>query len=339
MLDDCLTKVRDGESLSEQEAANLLRFILSESVADEPLAEFLVAMSEKGETADEIVGFCRVLLENRVGLNLGSDCIDVCGTGGSGLSRFNVSTAVAFTLAADGVPVAKHGNRGSRRPNGSFDLLDALDCPFEFGPDDLTEVFNRTGLCLIYARAYHPVMKSVAGARKLANRRTIFNMAAPLCNPMEPAYQVVGTPTTENARVLADVLQRLGRRRCFVVTGSPGVDEVSVSGPTEILDVDPDGVRSSSLDPSDLGIELTDYSLIPGGDASENAGIFLRLLDGEAPEAIVEMVCLSGDVAMHCHETVDSIKSGHRRCRELIDDGLVRSKFNEFRTICQSLQN
>ena len=337
MLKGCLTKVRAGHSLSEEEATTLLRSILKESVGDDLLAEFLVALSEKGETADEIVGFCRALLEYRIPLDLSSDCIDVCGTGGSGLSRFNVSTAVAFILAADGVPVAKRGNRGSRRPNGSFDLLHALDCPFEFGPDHLSEIFDRTGLCFIYARAYHPVMKAVAGARKLANRRTIFNMATPLCNPAEPAYQVVGTSTSGNARVLAEVLQRLGRRRCFVVTGAPGIDEVSVSGPTEILDVARDRVQADSLDPTDLGTELHDYPSIPGGDADENAEIFLRLIDGEAPQSIVQMVCLSGGVAMYCYGCAGSIRSGFRRCKDLLNEKAVASKFHESRTICQSI--
>ncbi|MBT3346028.1 MAG: anthranilate phosphoribosyltransferase [Gemmatimonadetes bacterium] len=337
-LHECLAKVRDGVSLTEDEAANCLRSILNGAVGDEPVAALLVALAEKGETADEIAGFCRVLLENRIPVDLDSDCIDVCGTGGSGLSRFNVSTAVAFILAADGVPVAKHGNRGSRRPNGSFDLLDALDCPFEFRSDRISELFERTGLCFIYARAYHPLMKAVAGARKLANRRTIFNMAAPLCNPAEPAFQVVGTPTIDNARVLAEVLQRLDRRKCLVVTGAPGVDEVSVSGPTDILDVTPDTVQVGSLLPSELGIVPCDYGSIPGGDADVNAGLFLALIAGEGPQAILEMVCASGGVAMHCQGSVDSIRSGYQRCRDLLAQGTVAAKFHEFRSACQSLQ-
>lgn len=338
MLKEFYTKVSVGESLDEEQAADLLGWILKGSVGDEPLAEFLVALSEKGETADEIVGFCRTLLANEIPLELGAECIDVCGTGGSGLSRFNVSTAVAFILASDGVPVAKHGNRGSRRPNGSFDLLDALECPFEFGPDKLGKVFDDTGLCFIYARTYHPVMKTVAGARKLANRRTIFNMAAPLCNPAQPAFQVVGTPTGANAMVLAEVLQRLGRQRCLVVTGTPGIDEVSVSGPTEILDVRPDGVEHEFLKLTDLGLQVHDYSSIPGGNSDQNAEIFLSLMAGEAPDAIVDQVSLSGGVAMYCSGRTDSVHIGYRRCRELLSEGVAGQKFSEFRSICQSLQ-
>ena len=180
ILQECIESARSGESLTEQKAADCLRWILNGVVGDEDVAELLVALAEKGETADEIVGFCRALLEICVPVNLSSDSIDVCGTGGSGLSRFNVSTAVAFVLAAGGIRVAKHGNRGSRRPNGSFDLLDSLNCPFAFKAKQLAEIFERTGLCFIYARGYHPMMKAVVGARTLANRRTIFNMAAPL---------------------------------------------------------------------------------------------------------------------------------------------------------------
>lgn len=339
ILDDCTRAAQSGESLSENDAAACLRWILQGVVGDEEIAALLIALSEKGETADEVVGFCRALLENCVPVALDSDAIDVCGTGGSGLVRFNVSTAAAFVLAAGGVPVAKHGNRGSRRPNGSFDLLDALHCPFELRSKQLVELFQQTGLCFIYARAYHPLMKAVVGARKLANRRTIFNMAAPLCNPARPQSQVVGTPDRANSRLIADVLQRLGRRKSIVVTGDPGVDEVSVSGETHLLTVLPESQSSQTIHPSDFGIERHDYDSIPGGDAAVNAVVFRSLLAGDAPDPIVDMVCLSGAVAMHCHGIVDSIETGLQTCRDLLKSGAVAAKFEEFRSASASIAN
>jgi len=272
-----------------------------------------------------------------VPLNLDADCIDVCGTGGSGLARFNVSTAVAFVLAADGIRVAKHGNRGSRRANGSFDLLDALHCPFRFPPGKLREVFDRTDLCFIYARHYHPFMKTVARARTLANRRTIFNIAAPLCNPSNPVFQVVGTPTIENAWLVAEVLQRLGRVKCQVVCGAPGIDEVSISGATEILTVSQDSVTKTTLTPADLGLQPLAYETIPGGDAEENAVLFEQLINGSAPEPIVQMVCASAAVAMHCRGAVETVRTGYERCRTLLADGSVASKFEDFRSTCRAL--
>lgn len=231
----------------------------------------------------------------------------------------------------------KHGNRGSRRPNGSFDLLDALQCPFEFSPTKHRELFDRTGLCFIYARQYHPAMKVVAGARTLANRRTIFNIAAPLCNPAKPACQVVGTPTMANADLLAEILQRLGRQKCLVVCGAPGVDEVSISGRTDILSVTQDSVTPITLAPEHLDIQPVVYEAIPGGDADDNAVLFEQLMEGTAPESIVQMVSASAGVAMYCIGVIDSIRKGYDRSRALLADNAVAVKFDDFRSTSRSL--
>ena len=330
---------RSGRDLTEAKASACLRAILEGGVPDRDIADLLIALSEKGETADEIVGFCRVLEDNAVNLRLPTECIDVCGTGGSGLNRFNVSTAVAFVLASDGIRVAKHGNRGSRRPNGSFDLLDALDCPFEIPVDQIEILFEETGLCFLYARQFHPLMKAVVGARRLADRRTIFNMAAPLCNPARPACQVVGTPTRDNAEVLAETLRRLGRQRSIVVSGAPGVDEVSVSGETALLDISQDALSQMSLSPSDLGIEPIEYTSIPGGDAEVNATIFYSLFETGEPVSIAQLVSASAGVAMYCADHVRSIEEGYTRSYGLLKDGSAFRKFQDFRGISCKLAN
>jgi len=254
--------VSAGESLSEAEASQCLEVIFDGGVSDEDIAAFLVALAKKGETADEVVGFMRVLQAHAIGVELGGDCIDVCGTGGSGLSRFNVSTAVAFVLAAAGVPVAKHGNRGSRRPNGSFDLLEALGCSFELSAGQVRALFDATGLCFLYARTLHPAMKKVVRARQLAARRTIFNLAAPLSNPANPRYQVVGTPHAEGAALVAEILTKLDRERFMVAVGAPGIDEVSISGETLLIEGMNGKTSARTLNPVDLGIDPVPYEKI-----------------------------------------------------------------------------
>ena len=179
MISKYIDKLREGESLQTDEAEQCLSAILESNLPGEQIAELLIAFSEKGETADEILGFSRALLTKARPVPLSSDVIDSCGTGGSGLNRFNVSTTAAFVLSAGGVPVVKHGNKGSKRPNGSFDLLEKLDCEFDFRADRLEDIFRRTNVCFLFARTYHPVMKKVVTARQMVDRRTIFNLSAP----------------------------------------------------------------------------------------------------------------------------------------------------------------
>ena len=159
MISKYIDKLKEGESLQTDEAEQCLRVILESDLPDKQISELLIAFSEKGETADEILGFSRVLLARSKPVPLSSCVIDSCGTGGSGLNRFNVSTTAAFVLSAGGVPVVKHGNKGSKRPNGSFDLLEKLGCEFDFKDDRLEDIFKRTKVCFLFARTYHPVMK------------------------------------------------------------------------------------------------------------------------------------------------------------------------------------
>ena len=237
MISAYIDKIKVGGSLQSDEAEQCLNTILEKDVPDQQIAELLIALSEKGETADEILGFSRALLTKSRPVPLPSDAIDSCGTGGSGLNRFNVSTTAAFVLAAGGVPVIKHGNKGSKRPNGSFDLLEKLGCEFDFEDDRLADIFAKTKVCFLFARTYHPVMKKIVTARQMANRRTIFNLSAPLCNPANPQYQILGTIDVEMGRQLAAVLRQLGRERFLIVIGEPGIDEISVAGPTHIFEL------------------------------------------------------------------------------------------------------
>ena len=179
MLSALNEKLKNAQDLSITQAASLCAAFLEEDLTDAAIAETLVLLSEKGETADEICGFSQALLHRAAPVPFASGTVDVCGTGGSDLERFNVSTAAAFVLACTGLKIAKHGNRGSKRPNGSFDLLEALEVPFELDGDQVTHCLEQTGIGFLFARRFHPTMRKVVEARRLANRRTIFNLAAP----------------------------------------------------------------------------------------------------------------------------------------------------------------
>ena len=331
MVSAYIDKIKAGESLQSDEAEQCLNTILEKDVPDGQIAELLIILSEKGESADEILGFSRALLAKSRPVPLPSNVIDSCGTGSSGLDRFNVSTTAAFVLSAGGVPVIKHGNKGSKRPNGSFDLLERLGCEFDFEDEALQKVFTRTKVCFLFARTYHPVMKKVVTARQMADRRTIFNLSAPLCNPANPQYQILGTIDVEMGRKLAEVLRQLGRTRFLIVIGEPGIDEISVAGLTHIFELADGAIKEYDLKPSDFGITERDYATIPGGDNDENAEIFLSLLRNQTPESILDLVCLNAGAAFYCFGRTDSIKEGFDLSKSLFSNGLVQDKFLEYK--------
>lgn len=333
MISAMIKKVKAGQSLGVDEAQQCLNEILEGGLPDAEIAALLVALSERGETADEILGFCKALLAKAHPLTLSPNVIDLCGTGGSGLDRFNVSTTSAFVLAAGGVPVMKHGNKGSKKPNGSFDLLERLGCNFDLDDARLSEVFEQTHVGFLFARKYHPVMKKVVAARQMANRRTIFNLSAPLCNPVNPQYQIVGTIDAEVGRHLVQVLRDLGRKRFLVVVGAPGIDEISISGETQVFEYDLGEVKEYTLLPSDFGIVAQDYDTIPGGDYKENEGIFLSLMENRIPESILNMVCLNAGAAFYCFGKTETILDGYKLSKDLFEDRLVREKYLAFKQI------
>ena len=333
MISEYIDKIKTGGSLQVNEAEQCLNTILEKDVPDRQIAELLIALSEKGETADEILGFARALLAKSRPVPLPSNTIDSCGTGGSGLDRFNVSTTAAFVLSAGGVPVIKHGNKGSKRPNGSFDLLEKLGCRFDFEDNRLADIFAKTKVCFLFARTYHPVMIKVVTARQMADRRTIFNLSAPLCNPANPQYQILGTIDIEMGRQLAEVLRQLGRKRFLIVIGEPGIDEISVAGLTHIFELADGVIKEYDTKPSDFGITEQDYSTIPGGDNHENAEIFLSLLRNQIPESILDLVCLNAGAAFYCFGRTDSIEEGFDLSKSLFVNGLVQEKFLEYKRL------
>lgn len=331
MLATLHSAIRDGRHLTRDEAIAAAETILEGGHDEEAVAQFLVALAEKGETAEEIAGFASALMARAIRIEAPEGAVDLCGTGGSGLPRFNVSTAAAFVVAACGVPVAKHGNKGSRQPDGSFDLIESLGLPVALPPEVAREALANVGLAFLFARAYHPIMKNVVGARKRAGRRTIFNLVGPLCNPAGVKVQVIGTAQARNLPVLAEALQMLGRRRALVVRGDPGIDELSVSGPSDLIEVGGDSIRPSKLLPTDVGINPSPYETLPLGLASGNAGVFFELLDKHTPPNLVDLVALNAGAVLYIAGRAPSIRDGCAQARQCLVDGRARSKWEEYR--------
>ncbi len=324
MLKEYINKVKKGDSLSVQESEKCLLTILDNEVDDNQIADFLISLAEKGESKNEVIGFSNILLSKTLPLKLDKESIDLCGTGGSGLNRFNVSTTSSFILASGGVKVIKHGNKGSQKPNGSFDLLDELKCNYDLKEENQKKLFNSTNLTFIFARKYHPAMKKVVNARKMAKRRTIFNIIGPLCNPAKPNYQIIGTTDSKKAKLIADCLLEMSKKRCLVVLGEPGIDEISISGKTSIYKIQDNTINKYKLDPHKFNINYTEYSKIPAGNADENISILNSLLNNTAPESIKDMVCLNSGAAFYCYGKTENIKEGIEKSRSLLKSGTVK---------------
>jgi anthranilate phosphoribosyltransferase len=257
--------LQERRDLQPQEARECINQLLDPEVSDSLKAEVLIALADKGESVQEILAFSQALLDKALPYDLTRESIDLCGTGGAGHNRFNVSTTSAFILAGAGIPIMKHGNKGSKRPNGSFDLLEELGLRVDFSPEEQQEVYDETGLCFLFARMVHPAMKAVVAARKLAGRRTIFNIVGPLCNPVRPHYQIVGTIDQRIGRNLLEVMQGQGRKGAMVVMGEPGIDEISIAGKSRIWDLRQEEIREYSVQPEDFGMSAVPYTSLPGG--------------------------------------------------------------------------
>ncbi len=332
-------QVLNPSGMSEAETGALVDLLISGELAAAEGADLLVAWTRRGETAVELAAVVWNLLA-RAQVPASPACMDLCGTGGSGLTRFNVSTTAAFVLAALGVPVAKHGNRGSARPNGGFDLLDALEVPYQLPPERLARLHAESGVCFLFARQVHPAVAAVAPARKLAAqhvRRTVFNLAGPLANPFRPRRQIVGVSDEQVARVVAEALVRLGSERAVVVLGHPGIDELSISGPSHLWEVH-DGRVHHRIAEHFHQPGLT-HDQLPGGDAPVNKHLFRRLLAGEERGPLLDLVCVNAGAALDCWHGRPILGDGQgvAAARAALTSGKVAAAFAKHHALAREL--
>ena len=334
---DARTWIDQPGGMTDDQLMSVLSLLLDGEVDPHEGAQLLGRWTARGETASELAALVNVLLKRAVKIPISSPSMDLCGTGGSELTRFNVSTTVAFVLAAAGVPVSKHGNRGSRRPNGSFDLLDALGIPFQLSPNQIARIFTETGLCFLFARTIHPSVAKVAPLRKLVPGRTIFNLAGPLANPCRPTRQVVGVTREATAHVITGALSLLGVERGIVVRGHPGLDEVSITGPTHLWEVA--GGHTHHRIVEHFHHHGLDHSALPGGDAPENAVIFHQLMHGTETGPLHDMVVANAALALDCwrgtsHPGSDSAID---EVRDLLASGAVKATYHRHRRIARAV--
>lgn len=327
---DYLHKVSDGYILSSEEAQEAMELILSGDATTAQIAGFAVAIKMRGEVGDEVLGFARAMRQHVVKVPIDLEAhptvLDTCGTGGDGTGTFNISTIAAFVVAGAGVKVAKHGNRSASSSFGSADLIEALGIRLDTSPDRVAAAIEQIGIGFLFAPALHPAMKHARQARVELKMRTVFNLLGPLANPANAPVQLIGAPSEQAARIMAEVLAKLGSRRAFVVHGHDGLDEISTTGPTTVYEATAaGGVTQHLWTPSDFGVPRTVLSKLIPDRKEQNVDIAHRVLSGSSgPHR--DIVLVNAAAALLVAGRVNDLRAGVIVAGESIDSGSARGK-------------
>ena len=323
-----LGDVFDGLTLSQERAEWVMGHLMDAQLSQMQAAALLAALRTRGETGDEIIGFARAMRARavRVPVRVSGPLLDTCGTGGTGLSTFNISTASLFVLAAGGVRVAKHGNRAVTRKSGAADVLEALGASLDGTPENLAACIEEVGLAFIFARAFHPAMKFVAPIRADLKARTIFNSLGPLTNPAGANRQLLGVYDPKLTEPMAQVLAGLGVERALVVHGA-GLDELTVCGETRVTELGADGaLRTYTVHPKSLGLGLYDPLELLGGLPEENAVLIRALLNNELHGAKRDVVLLNAGAALYLGDKAPDLEAGVALADDLLNTGAAAEK-------------
>ena len=332
MITDFIQKMIERVDLTEAEARQAMEEIMSGQSTDAQIAGFLTALRMKGETSQELVGFAGVMREKAEPLWDGEvlPVLDTAGTGGDRLGTFNISTAAAFVAAAAGVRVAKHGNRSATSRCGSADVMEALGLDIQMPVERLRRAIKDTRIGFLFAQRFHTSMKHVMAARMQLKVRTVFNILGPLANPAGARFQVVGVSAPEIMELMANALNGLNTDHAFVVHGANGMDEVSISSRTHVVEMRRGEMRQFVISPEDFGMTSARIETILGGDALENARIIESVFGGE-PGPRRDVVLLNSAPAIVAGGAAKTWKEGLQLAAEAIDSGAALKKLKELR--------
>ena len=328
-----LLKAVNRENLTAKEAQSAMESVLTGQVTDAQIAGLLVALRMKGETAEEITGFARAMRAKAAAVNhgLGSETVlDTCGTGGDCADTFNISTVTAFVVAGAGVRVAKHGNRSVSSQCGSADILEALGVNIAVSAAQSARAIREIGIGFLFAPSIHPAMKHAQKARGELKMRTAFNLLGPLTNPAGATAQVVGAPSLRFAELMAEALAALGLQRGFVVHGLDGLDEITTTGESLMLEIRKGAIAHRTVTPDDFGVPQSSATDLKGGDREVNRQIAMALLNGESgPKR--DIVLVNASAALVVAGQASDFFDGVQRAAASIDSGAAITKL---RALC-----
>lgn len=332
MIKEAILKVFRKEDLSYQEAKAVMDEIMEGQATTVQMSSYLTALSMKGETVDEITASAEAMRGHCVRLLHEMDVLEIVGTGGDGSNSFNISTTSSLVISAAGVPVAKHGNRAASSKCGAADVLEALGVNIGVQPELSTALLEQIGICFLFAQNYHIAMKYVAPVRKELGIRTIFNILGPLANPAGANMELMGVYDEALVEPLAQVLANLGVKRAMVVYGTDGLDEISMSAPTKVCEVQNGSFTSYTLTPEEFGFTRCDKNALAGGTPEENAAITREILAG-VPGAKRDAVLLNSGAAIYLAGKAANIQEGIDIAKDIIDSGKAMEQLELFARI------
>ncbi|MFB3922506.1 MAG: anthranilate phosphoribosyltransferase [Terriglobia bacterium] len=348
-ISEAIELLHHREDLTRPQARAVLEQLLSGTVADTEIMALLVALREKGERVDELVGFAEGMRARaseglrEAGVDIeplarGTPLLDTCGTGGDEKGTFNVSTAVALVAAAAGVRVAKHGNRSISSRCGSADILEALGVRIDLPLERIPECLDKVGMVFLFAPRLHLAMKHVMHARRALKTKTVFNLLGPLTNPLAASVQLVGVYDRARTELMAGVLSRLGTRRALVVAGHDGIDEITTTGATQISETDGGTVTTREVNPEDFGLPRATAEALCGGDPETNARLMREVLAG-AKGALRDLVLANASAALVVSGKARSFPEGVAEAEENIDSGAAARKLDALIAVTRGLSN
>jgi len=345
MIREAIAHISAGATLNTEQAAEVMEEIMSGQATPSQMGAFLTALRLRpdGETIEEITGLAQVMRDKAVRVHLDEDsatrALDTCGTGGDYIGTFNVSTAAGIVAAAAGAKVAKHGNRSATSRCGSADVLEALGMKIDLGPDLLARCVEETGFGFMFAPAYHPAMKHVGPTRREIGIRTVFNILGPLTNPARTPYQVLGVPDASLLRKMGEVLLQMGSRHAIIVHGEDGLDECSISAPTQVCEVRAgEALQEYTITPEQVGLpRTTNRQSIRGGDPAQNAAMLRELVSTYIDTPATHMLCFNVGAALLACDLVSSLPEGVKLAEATLQEGKAKRKLAEIIEVSQAL--
>jgi anthranilate phosphoribosyltransferase len=324
VLTAAIDRLASGQDLSADEAAAVLAEIMEGNATEVQTAAVLIALRTKGETIEEIAGLATTMRRFAIPVDARrDDLIDTAGTGG-GRQTFNVSTTAALIAAGAGCSVAKHGNRSATSLSGSADVLEALGVRIDLDPEAVARCIREAGFGFMFAPAHHGATRHVVPVRKQLAVRTIFNFLGPLTNPAGATRQVIGVSDRSFLETIAGAVARLGAARALVVSSDDGLDEMSTSGTTRVVEVDGGDLRRYEMAPEDVGLPRADFADVAGGTPEYNADVARRVLAGE-PGPQRDLAAFNAGAAIYVSGRVDSIEAGVRAAEAALDSGAAEA--------------
>ncbi len=323
-----LGKVATGASLTRDEAAIVFDKMMSGEATPSQMGALLMGLRVRGETVEEIAGAVSVMRAKMLPVSAPAGAVDVVGTGGDASGSYNISTCASFIVAGAGVPVAKHGNRALSSKSGAADVLAALGVRIDLAPAGISRCIAEAGIGFMFAPSHHPAMKHVGPTRVELGTRTIFNLIGPLSNPAGVTHQMVGVFAKSWIVPLAEVLKALGSERAFVVHGSDGLDEITISGTTDIAVLEDGRIHTFQVTPEDVGLARAPAEALKGGDAKVNAAALTAVLDG-ARNAYRDVSLFNAAATLVVAGRVKDLRAGVEMASASLDSGAAKAKLEQ----------